>query len=436
MAQFEAITGGRKRKPRFAGDVQARLKYLPQLYEAKADEKYQEAVLALRGQELEQAEELGRGELELGGERLSLSREQQELQKKQQKKANIISGAQVASTAYLGSQISDVYAGEAVKDVLAGTGTRATAAELATGETVVAKGGTAQGAGGRGVVGKRFGPTAGVGAAALSGVVFGPAVAEDPRARKATQFPAGQRLSENQAGLFTSGGAGAASGFAVGGPVGAIAGAIGGLAGEAAKRELGPGEVIQETSPGAVIGNIAGVKELKEIDPFFRAGNIIEHTVPKEVSGFVNDVVGEVTGFFGTHYCTQVDKTVGLTDDDREILKEFLKYAKTNHRDVVQYYLKKGPEVVRFIHEAHGDDTPQVFIDMNKTLVQPTIEFMKAGEPEKAYRHYANFGDKLFHDYTPHLVEKWTMIYRKDICKFPQNGENSFPDRDGSLICG
>lgn len=402
--QFESVTGGRRRRPRFAGDIQARLRYLPDIYGAKADEKYREAVLALEGKGLEQREELGRGELELGRERLGLSREQQELQKKQQRKAQAISAAQVGSTLYLGSQISDVYAGDVAIEAGAGT----VAADTGGVETILASGGGKASAG-KGVVGRRYGTTAGVGAAALSGVVVGPAVADDPRARKATQFPAGQRLSENQAGLFTSAGAGAASGFAVGGPPGAIAGAIGGLAGEAAKRDLGPGEVIQETSPGAVIGNIAGVKELKEIDPFYRAGNIIEHTVPKEVSGFVNDIVGVV----GTHYCTEVDRAVGLSDEDKATLRDFLKYSMKNHRDAVKYYLGKGPEVVKYIYDAH-DNGAEVFAEMNKALVQPTIEFMKSGEPEKAYRHYADFGDKLFHDYTPHLVEAWTMIYRKD----------------------
>ena len=397
MAQFEAITGGRKRRPRFAGDVQARLKYLPQLYEAKADEKYQEAVLALRGQELEQTEELGREELKLGGERLSLSREQQELQKKQQKKANIISGAQVASTVYLGSQIADVYGGgEVIKAGVGGAGTKATAAELAAGETTLAEGGKIQ----PGLAENPY--VQGAANVALSGTV-GREVSKHETPRSLSQIPAGQRLNRRQEALVT----GAGTGALIGGPIGAGVGAYAAYREETGGEGSGGGFGAEVAS---IPTDVLGVNEPGRL--FRSAGEEIDEAVPKEISNVFNEVFDFFTG--GTHYCTQVDKTVGLTDDDREILKEFLKYAKANHRDVVQYYLKKGPEVVRFIHEAHEDDTPQVFIDMNKTLVQPTLEFMRAGEPEKAYRHYADFGDKLFHDYTPHLVESWTMIYRKD----------------------
>ncbi len=181
----------------------------------------------------------------------------------------------------------------------------------------------------------------------------------------------------------------------------AAAGYVGGHYGEqAATHTFGEGDA--QSIGGGIVGGAAAGAAVGSIVP--GVGTVI--------GGVIGGVVGGV--FAATWYCTEVDKTVGLSETDQAVLGCFLMYSMRNHRDVVRYYLRKGPEVVRFIHQAHGADSPRVFAEMNKTLVQPTIAFMKAGEPEKAYRHYAGFGNQLFLDYTPQLVEEWTIIYRKD----------------------
>ena len=173
---------------------------------------------------------------------------------------------------------------------------------------------------------------------------------------------------------------------------------------------------------GLTLGSAASTAAL-----VYGGAKILEATdrtkeVPKEVSHageFVADVfekpisavIDAGSAVIGTWYCTEVASAVKFDKETHILLKEFMKYSKKNHRKVVEYYLKTGPEVVKYIYEANEDNP---FIEMYETLVKPVIVFMKTGEYEKAYQHYAEFGDKLCHDYTPHLVEEWTIIYRND----------------------
>ena len=449
-SQTRATMYGKKSPSKYTDMINAQIPFLLDRKRALRADLDTDKALDIGQQNVD----IAQGELDLGYQQLSQDeknqasmegiaerdfaarKSMQEQQEKQAKQAMMLGAAQTGATIYLGKKILDAYKGTGTltgpsifnkigesiadkagkaKDYVVDTYGKITA----TGKPIVEPGGDPQmyaiqpGSIGSGVLSAQAIESGQVGTGSLSAAEAGLSAA-DAEAMGIAVSPTQEAAAASAAALQ-------AASVSVGGMTGAEAAVAGHEAARLSAFEAGGAKAGTEGA-GLTLGSAASTAAL-----VYGGAKILEATdrtkeVPKEVSHageFVADVFEKPIGavidagsdVIGTWYCTEVASAVKFDKETHILLKEFMKYSKKNHRKVVEYYLKTGPEVVKYIYEANEDNP---FIEMYETLVKPVIVFMKTGEYEKAYQHYAEFGDKLCHDYTPHLVEEWTIIYRND----------------------
>lgn len=135
---------------------------------------------------------------------------------------------------------------------------------------------------------------------------------------------------------------------------------------------------------------------------------------PGMIAGaIVGGVLGAVGSLFDSWICGMVDKHVGMTDHEKESMKQLKNWCKVNQRDWLRWYIAHGEELVEFIEEAE-DDITDYCAQLRIVMIEPIVELIDAGQMESAYKVYHTMAKMMFYTYAPHIYipEDFTMKRR------------------------
>ncbi len=134
------------------------------------------------------------------------------------------------------------------------------------------------------------------------------------------------------------------------------------------------------------------------------------------VGGPVGAGVGLLIGLAATSFiCTATNEAAGLTGYENRALLRFRHYVKTNHRNVLEFYLEVGPEIVKAI----GNDKA-FYENIKENMIMPVIIHSESSHQEQAFWIYRTWIVKLIKKYTPHLLERAKEVVRNDKIKFKE----------------
>lgn len=143
------------------------------------------------------------------------------------------------------------------------------------------------------------------------------------------------------------------------------------------------------------------------------AGFMVGGPVGAIAGAIIGGVLGLVSSLFDSWICGMVDKYVGMTDHEKESMKQLKNWCKVNQRDWLRWYIAHGEELVEFIEEAE-DDMTDYCTQLRIVMVEPIVALIDAGQMESAYKVYHTMAKLMFYTYAPHIYipEDFTMKRR------------------------
>lgn len=120
------------------------------------------------------------------------------------------------------------------------------------------------------------------------------------------------------------------------------------------------------------------------------------------VGAIVGGVLGLISSLFDSWICGMVDKHVGMTDHEKESMKQLKNWCKVNQRDWLRWYIAHGEELVEFIEEAE-DDITDYCAQLRIVMIEPIVALIDAGQMESAYKVYRTMAKLMFYTYAPHI---------------------------------
>lgn len=120
------------------------------------------------------------------------------------------------------------------------------------------------------------------------------------------------------------------------------------------------------------------------------------------VGAIVGGVLGLISSLFDSWICGMVDKYVGMTDHEKESMKQLKNWCKVNQRDWLRWYIAHGEELVEFIEEAE-DDITDYCAQLRIVMIEPIVALIDAGQMESAYKVYRTMAKLMFYTYAPHI---------------------------------
>ena len=150
---------------------------------------------------------------------------------------------------------------------------------------------------------------------------------------------------------------------------------------------------------GAVLGAAAGGSAA--------AAGLFGAAVGGPAGALIGAAVGsQVLGM--SYLCTETAKKTGLDEYTFEALGRFRRYAILNHKRVLKYYLKIGPDLIKRINEKDKSDS--VFERFKKDIIQPVVVATDSSQPETAYQLYKNRVLELIKEFLPEQAEKARLV--------------------------
>ncbi len=130
----------------------------------------------------------------------------------------------------------------------------------------------------------------------------------------------------------------------------------------------------------------------------------------KEIPQEVSEVGSTIASIFeaplkavggGTWLCTEIEKYIGLTDDDKAMLSKLRRYAVKHYKGWMRAYWDKGKALVDGINAV--EDKHPFYEKLKDEMVNPIINAVRSGGMEEAYQKYKDDTIALFEKYAPEI---------------------------------
>jgi len=128
------------------------------------------------------------------------------------------------------------------------------------------------------------------------------------------------------------------------------------------------------------------------------------------VGAAVGGMLGGAVG--GSWLCTETEKKIGLDEYTIDALRRFRRYAVKNHRQVMKYYLKVGPQLIEKIYEK--DNACSTFEHFKENVINPVVVHTDSSQPEIAYQIYKQRVIELIREFLPDQLQTALLTERVD----------------------
>ena len=175
------------------------------------------------------------------------------------------------------------------------------------------------------------------------------------------------------------------------------------------------------SASGAVAGSTGAIGALGTAGLAYGAGKIADKLIGDKVheagsiatgavagaalGGPPGAIIGGIIGFAvdkisnATWLCTKTKGTIGMTKEEWSSIGKFRQYAKENHKDWLEVYIKIGPDL---LNKINGDN--EFYNKLKEEFIIPIIKLTDGGFYDAAYRAYKSTVVQLVRDYAPELM--------------------------------
>lgn len=121
-----------------------------------------------------------------------------------------------------------------------------------------------------------------------------------------------------------------------------------------------------------------------------------------------NASIGAATGgLLDTWLCTQVNRFVGLTDDQNQMLQDLRRFSIKNHRPWIRFYLDHGKNLIEEIREVIPSKMKrrEFYSALKANMVLPVLNLVANHRMEEAFILYKEYTTDLFKKFAPDFVK-------------------------------
>jgi len=128
------------------------------------------------------------------------------------------------------------------------------------------------------------------------------------------------------------------------------------------------------------------------------------------VANAVLNPISLITGGRGTWICTEVNTSVGLTKEDRSLLKKLRRYTVKNHKKFMVAYWDKGKNLIEVINST--EDKVPFYGKLKSEMIKPILKLTKENKMEEAFEKYRDDTFDLMEKYTPEIFKELKEVLK------------------------